>query len=76
VRLGALATQAANASPLSGVSGPRRWLVGALVALACTLLLVLVPLMLYLMIAVTLFALVIGMMFVMVALAPLRWLLG
>lgn len=78
VRMGAMppASQGASASPLSGVSGPRRLLVAALLALLAALLIILVPLMLYLMLAITLLALAVGMMCVMIVLAPLRWLLG
>jgi hypothetical protein len=73
VRLGATAT----AHPTTnGPSGPRGWLVTGLMGLVAVLMVALAPLMLYLMMAVTLLALVVGMMFVMVVLAPLRWLLN
>jgi hypothetical protein len=70
------ASQGERASPLSGVSGPRRLLVAALLTVLAACFIVLVPLMLYLMLAVTLLALTVGMMCVMIVLAPLRWLLG
>jgi hypothetical protein len=77
VRMGAMAASPnAPASPLSGVSGPRRLLVALLLTLLAGLIVILVPLMLYLMLAVTLLALVVGMLVVMIVLAPLRWLLG
>ena len=77
VRLGAMAAAAGAArNPLTGLSTPSQWLIAALGVVLVALVCIAVPLMLYLMIAVTLLALVIGMMVVMVALAPLRWLLG
>ncbi len=77
IRLGAQ-TQGSygKRSPLAGMSGWRAWLVAALTLALGVLTIIAVPLMLYLMIAVTLLALVVGMMYVMIVLLPLRWLLG
>jgi hypothetical protein len=63
----------------SGQPGERpghQWLVASLGVVVFLLMTALVPLMLYLMIAVTLLALFVGMMCGMIVLAPLRWLLG
>ena len=54
----------------------RGWLGLVLTALAFALTVLLVPLMLYLMILVTLFALGVGMVWVLVVLLPVRWLLS
>ena len=60
----------------AGISGFRGWLVASLAVFAFVLMVLLVPLMLYLMIAVTMLALMVGMAWVMIVLLPLRWLLG
>jgi len=59
-----------------GISGWRQWLTASLSLIAFALMVVLVPAMLYLMIAVTMLSLMVGMAWVMIVLLPFRWLLG
>ena len=59
-----------------GISGFRAWLAASLTLIAFALMVVLVPAMLYLMIAVTMLSLMVGMAWVMIVLLPFRWLLG
>jgi Zn-dependent protease with chaperone function len=60
----------------AGISGFRGWLAASLTLFAGVLMVVCVPLMLYLMIMVTMLSLMVGMMWVMIVLLPLRWLLS